>query len=218
MSVPERTGRARPGHGCLRDTETGGIGSEVMCCVCGKGQWRWGWERTFWARETHREIVRGVLVAAWLAGQIVRAAGPRPQMSADEAAWVREHVWPPSWLRQYGEVPSTFLACACQKPLSLPCQRGDHYACGHDGHPVRETVIQTHALRAARFAEPYQHPAAAGSNGRRGAYGTNDAAWVWPAGSPCREICTCVCHLPPPATPAHRPQQLDLFTTETTGP
>lgn len=87
MSVPKHTGRARPGRGCrwcgsqaetvnyeVRDPETGGIGSDVLCCLCGKNQWRWGWERKFWAEETRRETVRNMFVAAWLAAQIIRLA------------------------------------------------------------------------------------------------------------------------------------------------
>lgn len=94
MSLVERTGRARPGRGCrwcgpktetvlceVRDTETGGIGSEVMCLVCGKHQNRWGRERQFWAEETHKEIVRSVLVTAWLAVQIIQLAGQAPAKS-----------------------------------------------------------------------------------------------------------------------------------------
>ncbi|WP_445524754.1 hypothetical protein [Streptomyces cyslabdanicus] len=91
MSVPERTGRARPGRGCrwcgskaeivryeIRDPESGGTGSEVMCCVCGKHQWRWGAEREFWAQETHKEIACDVLVAAWLAAQIIQLGKQAP--------------------------------------------------------------------------------------------------------------------------------------------
>lgn len=87
MSVPKRTGRVRPGHGCrwcganaeivkfeIRDPETGGIGSEVMCLVCGRHQWRWGLEKKFWAAEAHKETVRNVLVAAWLASRIIQLA------------------------------------------------------------------------------------------------------------------------------------------------
>lgn len=89
MSVPERTGRARPDCGCrwcgpdteivkfeVRDPETGGIGSEVMCCLCGRHQWRWGWERQFWARESQREIVLGVMITAWFAAEVTRLASP----------------------------------------------------------------------------------------------------------------------------------------------
>ncbi|MFF9097584.1 hypothetical protein ACF1AX_31235 [Streptomyces sp. NPDC014802] len=58
----------------VRDPETGGIGSEVMCCLCGKEQWRWGVHSKFWARETHRELIRSVLVNAWLAAHIIQSA------------------------------------------------------------------------------------------------------------------------------------------------
>ncbi|MFJ6841374.1 hypothetical protein ACIQRE_01745 [Streptomyces griseoluteus] len=230
MSVPKRTGRARPDKGCrwcgpreeivkfeIQDPETGGIGSEVMCCLCGRHQWRWGWEHAFWARETRREIVRRAHIGAWLAAQIIALAQRRPRrMRVDEAAFVREHVWPPSWRRHFDELPGPFVNCACQRPPSLPCQRGDHRDCQYDGHPVRETVVQTHAGRAAQFTESFQHRPLAGSAGRRDCLGTNRLAWVWLAGRPCREICTCVCHASSPATPAEppRPEQLGLFTPE----
>lgn len=86
MSV-ERTGRAATGTDCrwcgprvetiryeVRDLASGGIGSEVMCCLCGKHQYRWGWERDFWARETRKELFCGVLVTNWLAAQIILLA------------------------------------------------------------------------------------------------------------------------------------------------
>ena len=225
MSV-ERTGRARAGHGCrwcgskvetvvleVRDTETGGIGSEVMCCLCGKHQHRWGWEKQFWAEETRKEIQCGVLVTAWLAAQIIRLAAPPEPMSPDQAAWVREHVWTGLRLRNHDHIPSTTFACACQGPPSCECQRGDHRVCRHDEHPVNETVIHTSRGRAARFPEPYEHRAPAGRNGNRISYGTNTTAWVWLAGAPCREVCTCVCHRPhhPPPAGVAAPVQLDLF-------
>ncbi|MGW6910285.1 hypothetical protein [Streptomyces sp. NPDC054940] len=136
-------------------------------------------------------------------------------MKRSEGQWVREHVWPPSWLRHYDFLPGPFVNCACHKPPSVPCQRGDHHACQHDGHPVRETVIQTSTGRAAHFPEQYEHRASAGRSGRRDVYGTNNLAWVWLAGAPCREICACVCHRPhaPMPPPAVAPVQLGLFLT-----
>ncbi|CBG73086.1 hypothetical protein SCAB_60671 [Streptomyces scabiei 87.22] len=225
MSIPERTGRARAGRGCrwcgqkaetvkyeVRDSGT--PGSEVMCLTCGKHQYRWGWEKRFWAEETRRELARWVLVTAWLAGQIIRLAAPPEPMSPAQAAWIREHVWTGFRLRNHNHIPSTTFACACQGAPSCECQRDQHAGCRHDGHPVNETVIHTSRGRAARFPEPYEHRAPAGGNGRRIAYGTNnDVAWVWLAGRPCREICTCVCHRPHSSVPAApvRTEQLDLF-------
>jgi hypothetical protein len=74
-------------------------------------------------------------------------------------------------------------------------------------------VIQTSIRRAAVFREPYQYRTPAGRNGRRDAYGTNNVAWVWLAGVPCRELCTCACHRPgaPLAAVATAPLQLGLF-------
>ncbi|MFM9602714.1 hypothetical protein [Streptomyces turgidiscabies] len=136
-------------------------------------------------------------------------------MSPDQAAWVRENVWPPLWLRNHNHIPSTTFACACQKPPSSKCQLDQHSACRHDGHPVNETVIATTRGRAARLPEPYEHRPPAGRHGSRIAHGVNDLAWVWLAGAPCREICNCTCHTPSPATatpaPVAPPAQLDLF-------
>lgn len=138
-------------------------------------------------------------------------------MTPEQATWVREYVWPPSWLRHFLFLPGPFTDCACQRPPSVECQRGQHAVCQHDGHPVRETVIQTHAGRAALFREPYEHRPPAGRNGRRDAYGTNNVAWVWLAVTPCREICTCFCHRPGAASiPAPAvTEQLDLFEVVT---
>lgn len=117
-------------------------------------------------------------------------------MTPEQAAWVRENVWPSLRLRNHNHIPSTTFACACQKPPSVECQRGAHGQCRHDGHPVNEGVITTSRGRAARFLEPHEHRTPEGRLGRRLAYGPNDLAWVWLAGAPCREICTCFCHRP----------------------
>ncbi|MFI5880882.1 hypothetical protein [Streptomyces sp. NPDC051554] len=83
----DRTGRARRSRGCrwcgsaaetvvleVRDRDSGGIGSEVVCCTCGKHQYRWGWEKQFWADETRKEIARNLLVLHWFATQIIQLA------------------------------------------------------------------------------------------------------------------------------------------------
>lgn len=135
-------------------------------------------------------------------------------MKLTEAAWVREHVWPPRWLRNYDHIPGTFLNCACQRPPSVECQMDRHAACRHDGHPISETVIATSRGRAARFPDPYEHRTPAGSRGSRLAHGPNDVAWAWLAGEPCREICACGCHQatpPPTPTPVLAVVQLGLF-------
>lgn len=98
MSIPERTGRARPGVNCRwcgPRTETvlyevkdsGTFGSEVVCCTCGKHQFRWGWEHQFWLRERHRELALALWMAAWLASQVLSSrvpAGPAMQLGLFE--------------------------------------------------------------------------------------------------------------------------------------
>ncbi|MEU1800821.1 hypothetical protein [Streptomyces sp. NPDC019937] len=101
MSIPESTGRAMAGRGCrwcgpsvetviceVRDPETGSHGDEVMCCTCGKQQWRWlvaaeYWEgKEKWLREFHQEVMRHVAVTAWIAARLIQLAeerAPKPQ-------------------------------------------------------------------------------------------------------------------------------------------
>ncbi|MFD5565903.1 hypothetical protein [Kitasatospora griseola] len=108
-------------------------------------------------------------------------------MPPQAAAWIREHVWPPTWLRNHQHIPGTTHDCACHKPPSAECQRGRHTECRDDNRPTCETVIQTAALRPARHPHPHTHPSQEYS-------GINDLAWVWIAGPPCRRICRCACH------------------------
>ncbi|GGR04404.1 hypothetical protein [Kitasatospora griseola] len=70
-------------------------------------------------------------------------------MPPQAAAWIREHVWPPTWLRNHQHIPGTFTHCACHKPPSAECQRGRHTECRDDNRPTCETVIQTAAPRPA---------------------------------------------------------------------
>ena len=241
MTIPVRTGRACGSHGCrwcgpgvetvvYEVVDTGTLGDEVMCCLCGKHQYRWG-ESTcarkageysekdrLWNQEAHNEFLSDVFFWAWIAGQIVQHTPPLAPMSSGQAAWIRAHVWPSSWLRHYEFLPGPFTDCACEKPPSVACQSGTHHACRHDGHPVPETVIQTSTLRPALFREAYEHRAPAGRNMRRAVYGTNDVAWVWLTGAPCRETCACICHQAGTTPPSARPVesgQLSLFEAVT---
>lgn len=101
MSIPVRTGRACGSHGCrwcgpkvetvvyeVRDADP--LGDEVVCCVCGKHQYRWG-ESTCarkageyaekdrqWNRDAHNEFLRDVAFWVWIADQIVRLAEQAP--------------------------------------------------------------------------------------------------------------------------------------------
>ncbi|KDN80497.1 hypothetical protein [Kitasatospora cheerisanensis] len=108
-------------------------------------------------------------------------------MPPNAAAWVRENVWPTGWLRSFEHIPGTFTDCACHRPPSSACQAGRHAECRHDRRPIHETVVQTAALHPARHPEPHTHPS-------REYSGTNNLAWVWIAGPPCRQICRCACH------------------------
>ncbi|MGC9540206.1 hypothetical protein [Streptomyces sp. UG1] len=156
MSIPERTGRARPDRGCrwcgskaetvkyeIRDPESGRIGSDVMCCVCGKEQWRWGLERKFWAEETCKEIFTGVLVTAWLAAQIIRLATPTDaipallrirsvaalvlQRAGYDRAFIVDHLGATTTLADPGEVTPELLTASAAwfRDLGCPtCGRG----------------------------------------------------------------------------------------------
>lgn len=124
-------------------------------------------------------------------------------MAAADAQWVREQVWPTTWLRNYQHIPGTFTDCACHRPPSVACQRGNHQACRHDGHPINETVVQTSGLTPARLPHAYAHPSPVRS-------GINDLAWVWPAERPCRELCTCRCHQERAPAVTSAPPEIDI--------
>lgn len=132
-------------------------------------------------------------------------------MTPDQAAWVREHVWPVLWLRNYEHIPGTFLNCACQRPPSLPCHAGRHRACLPVEYPVNETVIQNSRLLPATFPEPYTHRTPEDRHSFRLMHGRNNLAWVWLSGTPCREICGCGCHRAAPvASPAAMTESIQL--------
>ena len=59
-----------------------------------------------------------------------------PVMTAEEAAWVREHAWLPPMRRAYAQWPFLYDRCPCHRFLAGggacgDCQRGDHAACTH---------------------------------------------------------------------------------------
>lgn len=102
MSIPVRTGRVCESHGCrwcgpkvetvVFEVLDKRLGDEVMCCVCGKHQYRWG-ESTcarqageyaekdrLWRRDVHNEFLSDVFFWVWVAAQIVRLG----QLGPDE--------------------------------------------------------------------------------------------------------------------------------------
>ena len=59
-----------------------------------------------------------------------------PVMTAEEAAWVREHAWLPVMRREYAQWPFLYDRCACRRfygngGVCGDCQAGDHAACTH---------------------------------------------------------------------------------------
>lgn len=57
-------------------------------------------------------------------------------MTAEEAAWVREHAWLPPMRRDYAQWPFLYDRCACRRfygngGVCGDCQAGDHAACTH---------------------------------------------------------------------------------------
>ena len=59
-----------------------------------------------------------------------------PVMTAEEAAWVREHAWLPPMRRDYAQWPFLYDRCPCRRFLAGggvcgDCQAGDHAACTH---------------------------------------------------------------------------------------
>ena len=57
-----------------------------------------------------------------------------PVMTAEEAAWVREHAWLPPMRRDYAQWPFLYDRCMCRRfygngGVCEGCREGDHAAC-----------------------------------------------------------------------------------------
>lgn len=125
-------------------------------------------------------------------------------MTAEEAAWVRDHVWTTPMRKTYREVPGFYVTCACQGGLTSWCGIGRHDLC-HRAAPLRsyETVICGRSGNDPRyFPEPYAHDTDVSATGAR----RERLAMVWLADRVCRWVCPDSCHTAPAA-----PVQLDLF-------
>lgn len=123
-----------------------------------------------------------------------------PVMTAEEAAWVREHAWLPPMRRDYAQWPFLYDRCPCRRFLARggacgDCQAGDHAACTHrmDRWPADAPLCWV-TDRLGRV--PIQ--------------GGVDSWQVWDARATHDPRCTC--YLTGHADAAPAPEQGDLFS------
>ena len=122
-----------------------------------------------------------------------------PVMTAEEAAWVREHAWLPPMRRAYAQ-PHLYDRCPCRRfygngGVCGDCQAGDHAACTHrlDRWPAEAPLCWV-TDRLGRV------PILDGVN-----------SWqVWDANAAHDPRCTCYLTGHTDAAPA--PEQGDLFS------
>ncbi|MGC5012579.1 DUF6248 family natural product biosynthesis protein [Streptosporangium sp. DT93] len=123
-------------------------------------------------------------------------------MTPDQAAWVRENVWPAAMRKAHREQPLGTTHCACQWGGGA-CASGRHDIC-HVGVPlpVCETYVVTRTDQVLGFAEPYRHPSVSATGWHR-----TRTAQVWLADRVCAWSCSCGdCGHPRPDI-AHRPER-----------
>ncbi|WP_449060612.1 DUF6248 family natural product biosynthesis protein [Planomonospora algeriensis] len=122
--------------------------------------------------------------------------------AADQAKWIRAHVWTQTMRNTHRHVPRAAASCSCQSGPSGWCLGGQHGRCqATSGLPHPETYITLKNETVVSFAVPYEHPTFSAVGAHRQAF-----AQVWLADRTCRYVCPCLCHTAPPG-----PVQLDLL-------
>lgn len=119
------------------------------------------------------------------------------QMDAEQAAWVRTHVWTRDMRAQYTASPGHVTRCACQYGPSGWCAAGRCANCQRPDPALIawETVIcDRTGVTPMHLPGPYEHPTP-GLNGPR----RERLAMVWLADRTCRWRCPCSCHTTKPA-------------------
>lgn len=127
-------------------------------------------------------------------------------MTDDEAAWVREHVWPKVMRQAYRDIPAYFHHCACQWGPCGACERGRHDRCihgpnGYQPFPSDECSITNRKWQVLALPEPFKHPARSATGWHQ-----QSAANVWLADRRCVWSCPCECR----AEAADEPQPILL--------
>ncbi|MFB9891537.1 DUF6248 family natural product biosynthesis protein [Planobispora takensis] len=138
-------------------------------------------------------------------GPLAQQPRRRPPMSAEAAAWVREHAWTARMRLLFERLPSTFTLCACQWASGSCRWSGEHATCDRAlPLPYYETCIYNQHGHSLELAESFRHatPYPAG-------WLSSSDAMVWLADRTCREVCACGCnhdrHHGAPYSPARRP-------------
>ncbi|WP_372672625.1 DUF6248 family natural product biosynthesis protein [Amycolatopsis kentuckyensis] len=119
-------------------------------------------------------------VAAADVAVLERAHQPRPPMSEEDAAWIRDTVWPKQLRAVHASAPKFHLRCACQYGVTGHCASND----GHE---------------ECQFAKPDATPQRSSETWITRKDGTViNGAEVWLADRVCRWSCPCECgHKPP---------------------
>lgn len=120
-------------------------------------------------------------------------------MKADEAAWVREHVWTAQMRKTHAELPSFYSMCACQWGACGHCKNGEHEKCAESRAEVPATYIAT----SDGFAAVIHHPGAP--------VGAPIHAHVWEAGHRHLWSCPCLYEHAPRAPQAIQGDLLELL-------
>lgn len=120
-------------------------------------------------------------------------------MTADDAAWVREHVWTDGMRRvEYQVWPGCYTRCECQRDVCHQCGRGVHELCNAIPRQSDEGMIADKTgVHPACFKEPYKHRTIDGPPR------PTPVAQVWLADRICRWACRCDCKGKVPMSPVN---------------
>lgn len=112
-----------------------------------------------------------------------------PEMTEDDAAWIREQVWTDGMRRVEFEVwPGYYSRCECQRDICYSCDRGAHEMCNAIPRQSDEGMIADKTgVHPACFKDPYEHVTI------DGAPKATTVAQVWLADRICRWSCQCAC-------------------------
>ncbi|MEQ4726252.1 DUF6248 family natural product biosynthesis protein [Nonomuraea sp. B19D2] len=121
------------------------------------------------------------------------------EMTEDDAAWVRKHVWTDGMRRvQYKVHPGVYTRCECQRDVCYSCHRGVHERCIGIPRQDREGMIAGKSgVHPACFKEPYKHVTIDGPPH------ATCVAQVWLADRICRWACRCGCKPSAPMSPVN---------------
>ena len=110
---------------------------------------------------------------------MITTLAPTQTMTADQAAWVREHVFTAEMRAEFRWAPRRYMSCVCLQPAFVVCERGGHERCPRTNGIAPETYL----YRPSELVRP--------ASGTRTIV---NPVQVWRVGRPCRHRCGCDCH------------------------